>query len=87
MRVPVVASKVGGLPDTVQHGRSGLLVPPASPDRLAEGLLELLQHEPLRKEMGLFGRSWVARHYEWQKVLTQWESVLVKARDHASVCV
>jgi len=47
--VPVVASRVGGLPDLVEHGRTGLLVPPASVDDLARALVTLLlQPERLR---------------------------------------
>jgi glycosyltransferase involved in cell wall biosynthesis len=40
--VPVVASRVGGVPDLVVHGDSGLLVPPEDPDALARTLVGLL---------------------------------------------
>jgi glycosyltransferase involved in cell wall biosynthesis len=39
---PVVASRIGGLPEIVEHGRTGLLVPPAEPEALAGALRRLL---------------------------------------------
>jgi glycosyltransferase involved in cell wall biosynthesis len=54
---PVVASSVGGLPEVVQHGSTGLLVPPADPDALATALDDLLDHPELRKQMGETGKE------------------------------
>jgi glycosyltransferase involved in cell wall biosynthesis len=85
--IPVVASRVGGLIDTVQHGHTGLLVPPDCPQRLAEAILMLLQDEPLRRRLGSQGRSWVRDHYEWHKVLGQWEAAFEQARDRVFVQV
>lgn len=42
--VPVVSTEVGGLPEVVLHGETGLLVPPADPAALAKGILWLLEH-------------------------------------------
>jgi glycosyltransferase involved in cell wall biosynthesis len=52
----VVASKVGGMPDLVQHGVTGLLVPPADPGSLAEALDRLLDDPGTRLRMGETGR-------------------------------
>lgn len=46
--VPVVASRVGGLPEIVVEGQCGLLVPPGAPNELAHALLMLLDDESLR---------------------------------------
>ncbi|MEP6990303.1 MAG: glycosyltransferase family 4 protein, partial [bacterium] len=50
--VPVVASRVGGLPDIVVDGVTGILVEPARPDALAGALVRLLGDPALRREMG-----------------------------------
>jgi len=42
--VPVVSTEVGGLPEVVLHGETGLLVPPADPAALAKGILWMLEH-------------------------------------------
>ena len=44
--LPVIGSRIGGIPDIVEHGRSGLLVPPNDPDRLARSMhIALTDHE------------------------------------------
>jgi glycosyltransferase involved in cell wall biosynthesis len=54
---PVVASDVGGLPEVVEHGANGLLVPPGDPDALAAALDDLLADPERRKVMGEAGRE------------------------------
>jgi glycosyltransferase involved in cell wall biosynthesis len=54
---PVVASDVGGLRDVVQHGSSGLLVPPGDPGALAFALDTLLDNPELRQRMGEAART------------------------------
>ncbi|HEY3359698.1 MAG TPA: glycosyltransferase family 4 protein [Polyangia bacterium] len=48
----VVASDVGGVKDVVEHGRTGLIVPPTDVPALADALAHLLDHRPARLEMG-----------------------------------
>ena len=54
---PCVASRVGGLPEVVAHGRTGLLVPPDDPAALAEALLHLVRNPGLRAAMGAAARD------------------------------
>jgi len=48
---PVVATNVGGLPEMIDEGRSGFVVPPKNPEALAEALVRMLNDEPLRQRM------------------------------------
>ncbi|MEO7965744.1 MAG: glycosyltransferase [Gemmatimonadaceae bacterium] len=59
--VPVVASRVGGLPDVVLDGETGVLVEPAAPDALAAALVRLLDDPALRARMGEAARIDVQR--------------------------
>jgi len=53
---PVVATEVGGLPEMVEHGRTGYLVAPRNVAQLAEAVVRLLLDRNLRREMGLNGK-------------------------------
>lgn len=54
---PVVACRVGGVPEVVRHGETGILVPPEAPEDLARAILQLLQDARLRESMGHAGRE------------------------------
>lgn len=60
---PVVATTVGGIPELVRHGETGVLVPPKDPQRLAEAMLGLLNEPALARTMGAAGRALVATTY------------------------
>ncbi|HEY0605688.1 MAG TPA: glycosyltransferase [Herpetosiphonaceae bacterium] len=69
--LPVVASSVGGLPEVVRDGETGLLVPPEQPQALAEALLALIADPQRRVQMGAVGREWVRARYDWQTNVEQ----------------
>jgi glycosyltransferase involved in cell wall biosynthesis len=50
--VPVVASAHGGLPEIVDHGVTGFLVPPGDSNQLAQALLRILRHRETAESMG-----------------------------------
>jgi glycosyltransferase involved in cell wall biosynthesis len=60
---PVVATRVGGVPDVVVDGEDGFLVEPGAPDALAERLERLARDAELRKRMGAHGRARVIDRY------------------------
>jgi colanic acid/amylovoran biosynthesis glycosyltransferase len=64
MELPVVASRVMGIPELVEHGVSGLLVPPARPDLLADALERLAADRRLCRELGQAGRAAVTRRFD-----------------------
>ncbi len=53
---PVVATTVGALPEAVEHGRTGYLVPPRDESALAEAVIRLLKDRELRLSMGAAGK-------------------------------
>ena len=66
--VPVVASAVGGLVDTVVDGVTGVHVPPRSPNHLADALRCLLGDPGLRRRLGAAGARRARRRYGWNRV-------------------
>ncbi|NLG48962.1 MAG: glycosyltransferase family 4 protein [Chloroflexi bacterium] len=63
--VPVIASAVGGIPDAVAHGKSGLLVPPGDAQALAEALLHLMYDTTLCRQMGSAAQD-LAVQFDWR---------------------
>jgi glycosyltransferase involved in cell wall biosynthesis len=65
---PVVATRVGGLPDLIADGETGCLVPPGDPAALAASILRLLRdHEPARR-LGEAARATVARQFTIERL-------------------
>lgn len=63
---PVVVSNVGGLPEVVEDGVTGLVVRPRDPAATAEAIDRLVLDPALRLRMGRAGRERVARLYAWE---------------------
>jgi glycosyltransferase involved in cell wall biosynthesis len=70
---PVVACRVGGIPEVVVHGETGLLVEPKDPGGLAEALVSLLNDGDARGRMGLRGRKLVESHHSFERMLDRVE--------------
>lgn len=66
---PVVASAVGGIPETVADGESGLLVEPRRPDRLADEIIRLLRSSELREMLGEAGRARFEEYFTMEHML------------------
>lgn len=87
MHVPVVSTDVGGLPDTVVDGETGVLVPSRAPEQLADAIIRLLRDEPRRRRMGEVGRELVERHYNWDVILDEWVRAFERAVDRVAIMV
>ena len=65
VELPVVASNVHGIPDVVEDGVTGILVPPKDVAALSQAILRLLRDPEERRRMGRAGREMVATRYSW----------------------
>jgi glycosyltransferase involved in cell wall biosynthesis len=69
--LPVVASKVGGIPDTVNDGENGFLVEPGNPAQLAEKMQLLIENPALRERMS--GKALQkAAQYDWKYIIQEY---------------
>lgn len=66
--LPCVGSDVGGTPDIVDHGETGLLVPPQDAAALAEAVRWLVRHPRESLAMGQAGREKAEREFAWKHV-------------------
>jgi glycosyltransferase involved in cell wall biosynthesis len=67
MGLPVISTRHSGIPEAVEEGVTGLLVPPADPAALADALARLLDDPAARREFGLRGRRKVADHFDAER--------------------
>jgi starch synthase len=65
---PVVASRVGGIPEVVVDGETGWLVPPGDPVALAQALRDALADPARARQMGEAGRRRVEAHFSWDRI-------------------
>jgi glycosyltransferase involved in cell wall biosynthesis len=75
---PVIATRVGGNPELVLEGKTGFLVPPAEPEKLAERIIFLLRNEDLRVKMGDEGRKRVNEKFSLETMLKNYEELYSK---------
>ncbi|HEY7268711.1 MAG TPA: glycosyltransferase [Dehalococcoidia bacterium] len=73
--LPVVASRINGIPDVVVDGETGILVPPKDPDALASAIESLVHDPERRKAMGEAGRAFVASRYNWAQNMAGLEAI------------
>jgi len=67
----VVATNVGGLPEIIDDGVSGLLVPPRDPEALSLAILRLIETPELRNQLGLAARACVEKKFTWDQVANE----------------
>lgn len=72
---PLVATRVGGLPQLVQSGENGLLVDERDPDALADAIVMLARDPDLRGRLGENGRTLIRDSMNWDVVAERFESV------------
>lgn len=73
--VPVVATRVGGLPEVVEDGESGYLVELGNTEQLSQRLWELCSNRNRRVEMGKAARERAARNFPLEKIVAEYETV------------
>jgi glycosyltransferase involved in cell wall biosynthesis len=73
--LPVIASRVGGVPEAVEHNRSGLLVPPGDAGALGEAIARLSADMKLRCAMGAEGRKRYEERFRAEQMVSKIESL------------
>lgn len=74
-RLPVIATRVGGMPETVRDGATGLLVPPGDVAALTAAMARLASAPGLRRSMGNAGFELLAREFSFENMLARYRAV------------
>jgi len=73
--IPAIASRVGGIPDIIEDGVSGLLVPPADPRALAQAIERVARDPAYAQRLAEGGRERLRTHFSWDVITAKWEAV------------
>ena len=65
--VPAISTTIAGIPEIIDHGRSGLLVPPEDPRRLADAIDQVLASPELQRRLGCEGRLKAERKFDLRR--------------------
>jgi glycosyltransferase involved in cell wall biosynthesis len=71
MGLPVVATHISGIPELVENERTGLLVPPGQPDKLAQSMLRMLTDGELRSRVTAAGKQRVVRKFDNRQLIQE----------------
>lgn len=80
--LPVIATNVGGIPEIIRHGETGLLIEPGDCDALSEAMITLANDAALRRKMGRAGRQFVRGRYDESICLDKMEAVYQRVRQN-----
>jgi glycosyltransferase involved in cell wall biosynthesis len=73
--LPVIATRVGGTPEVIEHGRTGLLVPAGSPSELASAMLQLHRDPTTARAMGVAAHERVRGHFDVRRMVRDYENL------------
>jgi glycosyltransferase involved in cell wall biosynthesis len=73
--VPIVASRAGGIPETVRHGENGLLINPGDKATLEAGVLALMREQDRRRRMGETGRRLVSECFSVPRMVAEYAAI------------
>lgn len=77
--LPVVASKMGGVPELIENGISGILVEPNDSHALKEAILKLIKDDTLREKMSIESRKRAERFFSWQRAANEFLQFIANA--------
>jgi glycosyltransferase involved in cell wall biosynthesis len=70
--IPVIATRVGGMPEIIQHGENGLLVPPNDPQQITDAINKLLADKDLREKLSTKAHEFIIKNFSWDALLPQY---------------
>jgi glycosyltransferase involved in cell wall biosynthesis len=80
--LPIVATRVGGIPEILSHGETGLLVPVGNDVQLADAIEYLADNPDVRARLGQNAREFAVQHFRLDHVCHLYEQLYTELLDH-----
>jgi glycosyltransferase involved in cell wall biosynthesis len=74
--IPIVATKVGGIPDFIQSGKNGILAEQADSPGLAQSIIDVVSDQALRARITSNARNLVEADYSWKSVVDRFDLLI-----------
>ncbi|MEB3217800.1 MAG: glycosyltransferase family 4 protein [Nostocales cyanobacterium 94392] len=74
--LPIITTNVTAMPELVEDGKNGLLVPPGDSQALAQAISKLIENPDLIEQMGAAGRKKVANYYYWEQTCSRFAAII-----------
>ncbi len=75
LKVPVIATNVGGIPELITHEKTGILVPPEDPEKLTIAINNLLNNEETRRNLADNAFEFINNNFSWDVLLEKYTSL------------
>ncbi len=72
LKVPIIATNVGGIPELITHEKNGILIPPENPEKLIEAINRLLSEKEFSKKLAENGYDYVMKNLTWEVLLPKY---------------
>jgi glycosyltransferase involved in cell wall biosynthesis len=72
LKVPVVATNVGGIPEIIEHNQTGILVPSENPEKLKIAINDLLKNIELQEILKENAYNFILEYFTWEKLLPKY---------------
>lgn len=76
-KLPVIGSNIGGIPDIIQDGETGLLVTEKDISELSRAILDIIEDEKLRKKLSIKGYDSVQEKFSWEKISKSYLNIYI----------
>ena len=76
MKKPVIATKIGGIPELIINNQTGLLVKQGDSEKIIENILKLLKDTEFAKNIAETGYDKIQKTYSWKKLAEEFEKIL-----------
>jgi glycosyltransferase involved in cell wall biosynthesis len=83
--LPVIGSRIAGIPEIIRDGRNGFLVAPNDASSLADRLQFLLEHKEVREQMGIVGRSVVEQEFDLRRNVSRMCELILRTSTSSTV--
>jgi glycosyltransferase involved in cell wall biosynthesis len=81
--LPIIATRVGGIPELISHGTDGVLVDADRPDVLAEAILDVARRPDAARTMGCAARSRAVRDFSFERMVANFEDLYLSQLTHS----